>query len=90
MAHFDLVLQFIFALFQFENGNHVHTLSLATTISKTERNFRFFLLFVFESKFSDRCNVVEYKYYNNRHGYICVITVKLIVLRSIGFLHRLG
>jgi hypothetical protein len=85
LAHFGLVVQFIFALLQFENGSCVHTLSVATTISNTERNSPFVLLFVFESKLSGRCNVVEYKYYSNIHGYISVVTVELIVLRSFGF-----
>lgn len=87
LAHFGLVVQFIFALLQFENGSCVHTLSVATTISNTERNSPFVLLFVFESKLSGRCNVVEYKYYSNIHGYISVVTVELIVLRSFGFWH---
>ena len=76
LAHFGLVVQFIFALLQFENGNRVHTLSVATTISNTERNSPFILLFVFESKLSGCCNVVGYKYYNNIHGYISVVTVE--------------
>lgn len=91
MAHFGLVVQFVFALLQFEMVSMYTRCPEPPQENKTERNVRYILLFVFEPKFPDCSNIVEYKCYNNGQSYICVVVaVKLILLRSFGFLHRLG